>query len=1154
MGKGNVEDFYPLSPMQQGMLFHTIYEPNSGVYFEQLSCTIQGNLNVELFQRAWQQVIDRHPILRTCFIWEGIKEPVQAVQRQVNLPWQQYDWQEIPATEQQQKLEFLLQTDREQGFDIKQTPPMRLTLIRLSKDSYRFIWSHHHILLDGWSNPILLKEIFDYYSAFCKGEELSLPRPRPYRDYIAWLHQQKLSDAESFWREKLAGFGLPTTLKVTQNQLSVENTPLNPPLVRGENSSLNSPLLMEETTPLNPPLLRGETSPLNPPLLRGETTPLNPPLLRGETSSLPLIRGGLGWGQKSQSSYDEQEIHLSATTTTALQSLARQHQLTLNTLVQAAWALLLSRYSDSDDVVFGTAVSGRPPSLIGSDAMVGLFINTLPVRVKIGAEDTLLSWLKQLQAQQVDARQYEYTPLAEIQRWSEVAGGVPLFESLVVFENYPLDAAVQQINQDLQIKDVISFEKTNYPLTVMAVPGAELSLKILYDTQRFDAATIKRILGHLQTLLTGMVAEPNQSLATLPMLPKDELHQLLVEFNQTRSPINNCTINQLFEAQVEKTPDAVAVICENKQLTYRELNHKANQLANYLQSLGVKHEVLVGVCVERSLDTIIALLGILKAGGAYVPLDPTYPQERLAFMLADAQVPVLLTKKALLEILPQHNANVVCLDTDWEAIQTAPANADSVSLNSSNLAYVLYTSGSTGTPKGVLGLHSNTVNRLTWNPYPFAPDEICCQKTSLNFVDSVWEIFAPLIHGIPTVIIPDQTVKDPEQLVQALSEQNVTRLVLVPSLLRVILNTFSDLDTRLPQLKYWISSGEALSVDLVQRFYQQLPNSILINLYGSSEVAADVTWHDTSTSEFTDFVPIGRPIANTQVYICDRNLQPVPIGVQGEIYIGGANLARGYFNRPELTAEKFIDNPLTTDKMYKTGDLGCYLPNGEIKYLGRIGHQVKIRGIRIEIGEIEALINQYSAVTESAVIVREDSPGNQRLVAYVVRKTDITQELRSFLKQHLPEYMIPAAFVPMDALPLTPNGKVNRLALPAPDNYRPEQESVFLAPQTPIEQEIAEMWTAVLSLKKVGIKDNFFDLGGHSLMATQLISRVKKNFGIDLSLPEFFKSPTIKDLAEIVETQILIKSNDAKFDELLNQMENLDEAEVQKLLSLTKGR
>ncbi|MGB3208777.1 MAG: condensation domain-containing protein, partial [Crinalium sp.] len=682
MGKGNVEDFYPLSPMQQGMLFHTIYEPNSGVYFEQLSCIIQGNLNVEVFKQAWQQVIERHPILRTCFIWEGIKEPVQAVQRQVKLPWQQYDWQEIPATEQQQKLEFFLQADREQGFDLKQTPPIRLTLIRLSKDSYRFIWSHHHILLDGWSNPILLKEIFDYYSAFCKGEELSLPRPRPYRDYIAWLHQQKLSQAEAFWREKLIGFGSPTTLKITQNQLSVGDTPLNPPL------------------------LRGETSSLNPPLLRGETSSLNSPEVRGETSSLPLIRGGLGWGQKSQSSYDEQEIHLSATTTTALQSLARQHQLTLNTLVQAAWALLLSRYSGENDVVFGTAVSGRPPSLIGSDAMVGLFINTLPVRVKIGASDTLLSWLKQLQTQQVDARQYEYTPLAEIQRWSEVAGGVPLFESLIVFENYPLDAAVQQINQDLKINDVISFEKTNYPLTVMAVPGAELSLKILYDTQRFDAATIKRMLGHLQTLLAAMVAEPNQPLATLPMLTKDELHQLLVEFNQTRSPINNCTINQLFEAQVEKTPDAVAVICENQQLTYRELNHKANQLANYLQSLGVKPEVLVGVCVERSHYTIIALLGILKAGGAYVPLDPTYPQERLAFMLADAQVPVLLTKKALLEILPQHNAHVVCLDTDWEAIETAPVNTNTVNLNPSNLAYLLYTSGSTGTPKGVLGLHS----------------------------------------------------------------------------------------------------------------------------------------------------------------------------------------------------------------------------------------------------------------------------------------------------------------------------------------------------------------------------------------------------------------------------------------------------------------
>ncbi|MBW4537639.1 MAG: amino acid adenylation domain-containing protein [Myxacorys chilensis ATA2-1-KO14] len=1089
MGNRNIEDFYPLSPTQQGILFHTLCAPRSGMYYEQLSCTLNGNLNIELFQQAWQALCDRHSILRTAFVWEGIKEPVQVVHRQVTLPWQELDWQAFSPREQQEQLEHFLKTDQEQGFDLTQAPLMRFTLIRLEQQSYRFIWSHHHVLLDGWSTPLLLKEVFADYQALCQEQSSSLPRPRPYRDYIAWIQQQDLSKAKAFWQQRLQGFSTPTTIEQI--------------------------------------------------LLKKIATHSD--------------------AADAQVSYDEQHIQLSTATTTALQSFTRQHQLTLNTLVQGAWALLLSRYSGEDDIVFGAAVSGRPPTLAGSDAMVGLFINTLPVRVQVQAAENLLPWLQQLQAQQVEARQYEYSPLVEVQGWSDVPRGLPLFESVVVFENYPIDAALQT-QTHLEIRDIRAFEKTNYPLTLIAFPGSELGLKVLYDGQRFDLDAIARMLGHLQILLEGMVTHPNQCLSDLPILTKAEQQQLM-EWNNTHVEYPNQCIHQLFEAQVERTPDAITLVYGNEQFTYRELNQRSNQLAHYLQTLGVTSEVLVGVCLERSPEMVIALLGILKAGGAYVPLDPAYPQERLAFMMNDAQITVLLTRSHLANTLPKHSAKCVCLDTDWDVICQAGEQNFTRTITADHLAYVLYTSGSTGTPKGVMGLHRGAVNRLNWNPYPFTSDDIYCQKTSLNFVDSVWEIFAPLLHGIRSVILPDSAVKDPLQFVQMLAEQQVTRLVLVPSLLRVLLETIPDLHDRLPKLQYWVSSGEALTIELCQHFRQQMPRHILINLYGSSEVAADVTWHDTSTNSFSDCVPIGRAIANTQIYILDRHLQPVPIGVTGELYIAGAGLAKGYWNRPELTAEKFISNPFRAQneqsRLYRTGDLGYFLPNGEVKFLGRSDHQVKLRGIRIETREIESWINQHPFIQESVVIAREDSPGTSHLIAYVVSRLgqqqsvepSLSDVLRNFLSEKLPEYMVPIAFILLEVFPLTPNGKINRRALPAPETYQRASTHSFVPPQTPIEVELANIWAAVLGLEQVSIGDNFFNLGGHSLLAMQLVSRVRKQFEVELSLPDFFAAATIRKLAETIENAILAQSNPTDLDRLLDQLEAMDETATAQSIS-----
>ncbi len=584
----NVEDIYPLSPMQEGMLFHSLYAPESGVYFEQLICTLKGSLNESAFEQAWQQVINRHSVFRTAFLWEVCDKALQIVYRQVKVSLTTYDWRSLSPSEQQEQLEVFLKFERKRDLPLYKAPLMRLTLIQISENVYQFIWGHHHLLLDGWSLSLVFKEVFTFYEAFCQSKNLYLEHGGAYQNYIAWLQKQDLATAEAFWRQKLKGFTAPTPLTVDRRLSNLEH---------------------------------------------------------------------------QQTSYSRQQIQLTVQVTAALQSFARQHQLTLNNLVQGAWALLLHRYSGEQEVVFGATVSGRPPVLVGVESMVGLFINTLPVRVKITEEGKLLPWLKDLQAQQVECEQYAYSPLVDIQRWSEVLQAMPLFESLVVFENYPVNK--QEQNSSLEIVDIQVIERTNYPLTMVVTAGLELSLKISYETSRFDDATITRMLGHFQNLLEGIIANPYEYIAQVPMLKTIERHQLLFGWNKTQTDYpQRHYIHQLFEQQVERTPDAVAVVFENQQLTYRELNSKANQLAHYLKTLDVKANMLVGICLERSLEMVVGLLGILKAGAAYVPLDPDYPQERLAYILLDVQVPMLLTQQKLVKKLPEHKARVVYLDTD----------------------------------------------------------------------------------------------------------------------------------------------------------------------------------------------------------------------------------------------------------------------------------------------------------------------------------------------------------------------------------------------------------------------------------------------------------------------------------------------------------
>ncbi len=1060
----------PLSFAQQRLWFLQQLDPDNPYYCELACVQLVGALNVNALERSLNEIVRRHEALRTTF--EMLEEEaIQVIHPTVTVRLPLVNLLSMPEAERHAQVERLTTEIAEKPFDLVTGPLLRVMLLQTGVEEYLLLFTIHHIAVDGWSIGVLIRELTVLYEAFSTSKISPLPDISiQYADFAIWQRQ---------W---LQGELQKTQLNYWKQQLADAST-----------------LALPTDRP---------------------------------RPAVQSFRGAIA------------SFELSASLTDMLRSLSNREGVTLFMTLLGAFQALLCRYTGQEDICVGSPIANRNQSEI--QGLIGFFVNTLVLRTHLSGNPSFLELLNRVREVCVGAYAHADIPfeqLVEELHPDRNLSQMPLFQVMFAWQE---DTQKELTLPGLTLNWLPTHGQTAKFDLMLHLVDAQPELRgfLEYNTDLFDAETVTRIVEHFCNLLEGIVANPQARLSDLPLLTAEELHQQLVEWNNTQVeyPQQQC-IHELFEAQVEKTPDAVAVIFEHQQLTYHELNTKANQLANYLRSLGVKPEVLVGICVERSLDMVIGLLAILKAGGAYVPLDPNYPQERLAYMLFDTQLPILLTQQSLVEQLPTHKAHIVCLDTHWDQIaqesQTNPINTNTVN----NLAYVIYTSGSTGKPKGVLGLHQGAVNRFhwMWKFHPFTEEEVCCQKTSLNFVDSVWEIFGPLLQGITTVIVPEQVVKDPQQFVTSLANKNVTRLVLVPSLLRILLNTYNLLQLQLPKLKLWISSGEALSTDLLVQFRQSLPDSTLLNLYGSSEVSADVTYSKiTPQTPQTTSVLIGRPIANTQIHILDANKQPVPLGVIGEIYVGGVQLARGYLNRPDLTAEKFIPHPFSIQqsaRLYKTGDLARYLPTGEIEYLGRIDNQVKIRGFRVELGEIEAVINQYPEVRESVVMARKDSSEGKRLVVYLVQNPEhegsgeemmklqteqishgqILSGLRDFLESKLPSYMVPSAFVMLEALPLTPNGKVDRKALPAPDTGRSYLEKVFVAPQNPFEEVVAGIWVQVLNREQIGIYDNFFELGGHSLLATQVISRINKAFEINLSLHRLFESPTVAELAKSIQ-------------------------------------
>ncbi len=1053
MIKASKQEAYPLSPMQLGMLFHSLANIGSDVDIQQIICGIHEHLDIDYFQQAWRQVVNRHSVLQSKFDWEETTEPTQIVMSEVDFKAEYIDWRHLPQGSKEENLEAYFEKDRKKGFDLGEAPLMRLAIFRLGDEDYKFIWTFHHILLDGRAFPLILEEVFEYYHAFSMKKNLELAAPRPFKDYVTWVGKRDLAKDEEFWREHLKGFTSPTSLVVGTLLTSETKTPGNQGIV---------------------------------------------------------------------------EITIDENLTSSLRDMALQYGLTLNTLIEGAWAMLLARYNDEEDIVYGTTRSCRR-ALEGAESMIGLLINTIPMRVRIQKQTKMIDWLKKLREQHAQMREYLHPPLYEIQRWSDIKDGTPLFESLVVFENYYLNSYMRAkggkwLNREFEYRG-----RTNYPVTLVGYDGKEVILKIRYDEDRFTKDTIERMSGHLQTILKNLPGHLDTCVAELPIMTESEQHQLIIEWNDTIRdyPGNKC-IHELFEKQVELTPKAAALRYEEWTLTYEELNNRANTLAHYLIKLGAGPDVPVGICMERSAEMMVGVLGILKSGSAYVPLDPDYPAERISYLVKDSGAPVILTQQNLTHVLSGSNVRVICLDAP-EYLQAEkelpPINPESRA-KENNLVYIIYTSGSTGQPKGVAVEHRQLTNYVygICERMAFEPGWNYATVSTISADLGNTVVFPSWYTGGCLHVISRERLSDPDALAEYFERHHIDCLKIVPSHFAALL-TGRQPQKVMPRHRL-ILGGEASRCEWVKNIRVLAPECQIFNHYGPTETTVGVLTYkvkDVIPRTESGTLPLGKPLPNTQIYILDSKQQPVPVGVPGEIYISGKGVARGYWQRPDLTDEKFITRRSADhadSRMYRTGDRARYLPDGAIEFLERVDYQVKIRGFRIELGEIESALKENKEIRDVRVIAREDVPGEKRIVAYIVPekgKNPSGGDLRNHLKGKLPDYMVPSAFMILEKIPLTPNGKVDRKALTIPELAGTEMEETYMAPRTDTEKALAAIWEDILGINKIGIDDNFFALGGHSLLAVRLFVRIRKWAGIDMPLATLFKSPTVRAFAEILE-------------------------------------
>ena len=1053
-----VEDVYPLTPLQEGLLFHTLSQPNTGVYVMQHRYWIEGEIDVDIFRASWQAIVDAHPIFRTAFVWEGYSQSQQVVHRHVELPFDYLNFSRLSEADQERKLSGLLAEERRAGFDFGKPPLARIRLLRLDDRRYLLIRSHHHILFDAWCTSLILKELQSNYDALSRRQPLPSRREPGFKDYIAWLRRQDEGAAEPFWRDNLAGFSEPT------------------PLVA----------------------------------MRSETV-----VSEDETAVEDIV------------------LHLSETETAGLSGLAKRFEVTQNTFAQAALALLLAQYTSRPEVLFGVTVSGRPADLPGVESILGLFINALPLRLPIDPDQRLPQFLRSVLERNYAIRDYEYAPLTQVQNWSDLPRGVELFQHLLTFENAPVDQSLLEDCGSWRFTDCWHRTHTNYPITFVVIPGGKLHLQITYPVARVDSASAERLLRHYRHLLKEMIRRPEARLFELSVLDEAERRRMLVEWNETsHSYAEPRDIVGRFEAQAAETPEAVAASCGKASLSYRVLNERVNRLAHALVREDVGPDRVVALLDERGLDFLTMMLAVFKAGAAYLPLDPAHPDGRILQVLEEAQVGLLLAGGAA-----QDRAAAIVAAMTAASTETKPRILDLAALEArgersdnprrrhgpQNLAVVIYTSGSTGKPKGATLEHQGIFNNLITKvpALELTSADVIAQTASQCFDISVWQSLTALTLGARVEIFPDAVSHDPQRLLDEIAARGVTVLEAVPSMIRALLEA-SEAGGALASLRWLLPCGEAFAPELCRRFMERRPHVRLLNAYGPAECSDDVSYYAIETPPGGDdlSVAIGRPVDNTSLYLLNRWLEPTPVGAPGEICVGGLQVGRGYLNRPELTAAAFLPDPFgpAGARLYRTGDLGRYRFDGNIDFLGRIDHQVKIRGHRIEPGEVEARLATCPGVRAAAVLALPAETGAYRLVAYVVGEGSAVEhvELRRRLRAILPDYMIPSAFVTLDALPLTANGKLDRKALPEPD-LNAEIAGSYVAPRTPTGEILAQIWAEVLGLERVSANDNFFEVGGHSLLATRVVSRIRSAFEVALPVRALFEEPTVAALAPRVD-------------------------------------
>lgn len=1057
---GDVEDIYPLTPMQEGMLFHARLQSGSGLYLMQDRYEIKGALDIEAFIAAWRDVVARHGVLRTSFDWRGKGRPHQLVHRNAILLVDALDLRKRTPQAQQSEIDDCLAAEREAGFDLSRAPLMRLRIFRLQDERYICVRSFHHIIMDDWCTSPLLLDVRRHYAARVRGEPLGFEAAPQFKEYLAWLRAKNMDAAESYWRRYLDGFVTPT------------------PLVGAKPSVGHAVSNVEDVT-----------------------------------------------------------VELSDEAWRRLKTLVQENRSTLNTYVQGALALALGRLGGVEDVVFGVTVSGRPVELDIAESALGLFINSLPLRVRLDRSKRVVDWLGEILANNLDMRQFEFVSQSSIQQWSSISRSDALiFQHLLTFENAPLDPSLRGDKDVLDIDLLQLRVHTNYPLTFVAIPESVLTLRLTYDADRFERTTADRTARAFLRALEQLVAKNDCRLCDLDLLEPSERDRLAGlwsgrphDHGEPEGFVGR------FEAQVDASGNRIAASVGGASITYCELDARANRLAHALMRSGVGPEVLVAVLEDRGIDFLVAILAIFKAGGAYLPLDPAHPDGRIAQVLSESGVARLLVGRAYLDraraLQGADGLGAALRTLDAAELEASEERADRPGQRHApdNLAFVIFTSGSTGKPKGAMVEHKGMFNNLITKvpTLGLVEEDVIAQTASQCFDISVWQFLTALTVGARVEIFPDAVSRDPSRLAGEIAARGVTVLEAVPSMIRALLEIEGE-GPSLPGLRWLLPCGEAFSPELCRRFMDRHAEIRLLNAYGPAECSDDVTYHpiDTPPSGNESSVPIGAPVDNTQIYLLDRRQELAPFGVDAEICVAGVQVGRGYLRRADLTAAAFLPDPFGDPgtRLYRTGDLGRYREDGAIDFLGRIDHQVKIRGHRIEPGEIEACLSTHPRVRAVAVIADQSSPGVFRLVAYVVGDGGAVapEGLRDHLRRVLPDYMIPSVFVGLGALPLTPNGKLDRKALPEPD-VGARFGHVFVAPRNRTEEMLARIWAEVLRIDEIGVHDNFFDLGGHSLLSTQIASRIRNAFGFDVPLKAVFEAQTVAEMAEVVDVGLLIR-------------------------------